>query len=91
MSGPGERKSGRVGPPPLVLGGLLIAGTFASVALWSFMSTPPEPARANKFQPIQRQDALVSATAEPSPPGEFRDPPEAVSYTHLTLPTNREV
>jgi thiol-disulfide isomerase/thioredoxin len=72
MSGPGER----TGPPWAVLGGLLIAGTFASIALWSFLSVPPDPARANRFQPIQRQGAVGSATGELALPPEVTPPPE---------------
>lgn len=76
MSSPSERASKRLHLPRPVLGGLLIAGTFASIALWSFLSVPPEPARANRLQPIQRQATTVSTTREPAPGPEITPPPE---------------
>lgn len=76
MRAPREQVVQRLGFSRPVLGGLLIAGAFASIAFWSFLSAPPDPARANRFQPIERQGTTVSAIGEPGP-SDVAPPPEA--------------
>src|SRR5450759_3013037 len=65
--------------------GLFVLGAIGAIS--SAVAQPPATSTAHQIAQVEASAAPSTYSSAPSP----SPSPKAVSYTHLTLPTNREV